>query len=42
MNVDATAEAKDAEKQAKSNEELAKELSDKDNLIMAKDAIVCF
>ena len=38
MNVDATAEAKGAEKQAKSNEELAKELSDKDNLIMAKDA----
>ncbi len=38
MNVDASAEAKCAEKQAKSNEELAKELSDKDNLIMAKDA----
>ena len=38
MNVDATAEAKGAEKQAKSNEELAKELSDKDNLIMAQDA----
>ena len=38
MNVDASVEAKCAEKQAKSNEELAKELSDKDNLIMAKDA----
>ena len=38
MNVDASVEAKCAEKQAKSNEELVKELSDKDNLIMAKDA----